>query len=255
MNNFSIKQAFRFALKFFTQNFYKVFFFTTACVFAERALVFSNLIFANSVLGQNSSFTAKLFAQMFVICTPILFESLIFFFLTSFAAVVFKQDVSAVKNFFPSAQKIALFIYGLIILSLPMFTAVLCFFALTSDGVQKFFTDANLLSISILVPFIVLGAGVAISALIARFSFFYFGVLEGLSLADSFAKSARITLMCRKKIFLFLVLSGVINFAGFILVAGSILTIPLISLAMVYIYFELNKNPDEVLQETQKELI
>jgi len=265
---FSMKQSFNLAVRFFIANFYKIFFVGAVFVFLERLIVFSNVAFAGSVLAAGASTAARLFAQMFVLIVPTFFEALIIFFLTAGSKFLHDNGSLRIKNFFPSAQKIAAFIYGFIVLIFPMFIAVLLFFAVTSDSAQKFLTESSLISISIALPFLILAAGVFISALMSRYVFFYFGVLDGLSLADSFRKSARLTLLCRKKLFLLLILLALFNALGFALIAGSLFTLPLSALTMMYVYFELTKPAveetlqdrafdveDEIMGATQKEKI
>lgn len=258
MFNFSIRKAFVYAFRFFGQNFVGVFALTILSVtiisltqMAVDYFVISNLgtLLPVDAVGtvSNEEYYKPLFGVFVYSCVVLFINSLVFFMFTGALLPLCLGGELKLKKYFPPLNKIIKFFGGFITIILPFSFALLIFFVVTSAPVTQFFVENGLLSVLIIVPFLILVSGIIISALLFRYIFFYFSVFDGKTVSESFRKSTELTLGKRNKIFFLVILLLIINYFGRVLIIGSIITIPISVLVLIYVYFclEGRKEPFE----------
>lgn len=267
MFNFSIGKAFAYAFRFFGQNFTGTFFlsmlaaaFISISQMAVDYYVIGNLgalIPADAATVSGGEYYKPLLGVFIYSCVVLFINALVFFMLTAALFPLCLGGELKLKNFFPPISKIFKFFGGFITIILPCGFALLIFFIVTSAPVTQFFADNGLLSVLIIVPFLILVSGIVVSALLFRYMFFYFGIFDAKTVSESFAKSAELTLGKRNKLFFLAVLLLIINYLGKILIIGTIITMPLSVLALIYAYLELSaqRKRGEEAETMKNELI
>lgn len=259
MNRFSIREAMLYALNIFGKNFIGIFFlgmlsvvFISVAQMAVDWFVISNfgLVHSNELAKTMPvlAFFRPLIGVFIYSAIVFLLHSMVFFFLTSAFLPLFWGYELKLRNFFPSFKKIVRFLMGLFIIIVPFGIALLVFFLVTSAPVTNFFVENGLLSVLILVPVLILAAGITITIMLLRYMFFYFEILENADVSTAFRKSAEMTIGRRKKLVLLLIILIFINFIGRMLIMGTIITLPFFVLVLIYVYFKVDRKrlPEEI---------